>query len=364
MNEELPRTPCVSVVIPAYCASADIAVALDSVFAQNFSGFEVVVVNDGSPDTPDLERALKPYASRVRYIALPANRGAGAARNAGILASRGGYIAFLDADDRWLPDFLCRQVSHLDSQPACDLVYCDAILSGESPLAGRCFMETAPSDGDVSLLSLIEQRCNILLSTVVARRDTIVRSGLFDETLRRGQDFELWLRLAFAGARIEYQRDVLAERRVRSTGLSGDSVTELRRAIAVLERFRRGRYLDLHIDTALQVRLMALGDQLQLEQGKQRLLDGDFAAAEQHLRGLRRQTLKLRAVRLALRVAPGLVRAAYARRLTAMRSGYNARAMRSRTTPGLTPINSFHEQVTGKSNTQRPSAGTFGASIR
>jgi glycosyltransferase involved in cell wall biosynthesis len=332
MKEELPHTPGVSVVIPAYCASADIPVALDSVFAQKFSDFEVILVNDGSPDTPDLEHALKPYASRLNYIALAGNRGAGAARNAGIVASRGAYVAFLDADDRWLPDFLRRQVSHLDSHPACDLVYCDAILGGESTLAGRCFMETAPSEGDVSLLSLIEQRCNILLSTVVARRNTIVKSGLFDETLRRGQDFELWLRLAFAGARIEYQRDVMAERRVRTTGLSGDSVTELRRAIAVLERFRHGRYLDLKTDTALQVRLMTLGDQLQLEQGKQRILDGNFAAAEHHLRVLRRQTLKLRAVRLALKVAPDLVRTAYSRRLAALRSGYNTRAIPSNAT--------------------------------
>jgi glycosyltransferase involved in cell wall biosynthesis len=339
MKEELAQTPRVSVVIPAYCASADIPVALDSVFAQKFTDFEVILINDGSPDTPELERALTPYASRIRYIALAENRGAGAARNAGILASRGGYVAFLDADDRWLPDFLRLQVSHLDSHPTCDLVYCDAILSGESTLAGRCFMETAPSEGDVSLLSLIEQRCNILLSTVVARRETIEKSGLFDETLRRGQDFELWLRLAFAGARIEYQRHLLAERRIRTSGLSGDSVTELRRAIVVLERFRHGRSLNLKINTALQVRLMTLGDQLELEQGKQRILDGNFAAAEHHLGVLRRQTLKLRAVRLALKVAPDLVRAAYSRRLRALRSGYHASGMRSNVTSSLVSLN-------------------------
>jgi glycosyltransferase involved in cell wall biosynthesis len=320
MNEQLPRTPRVSVVIPAYRASADIAVALDSVFAQKFSDFDVVVVNDGSPDTPDLERALEPYASRLRYIAFTDNRGAGAARNAGIVASRGIYVAFLDADDRWSPDFLRRQVGHLEAHPACDLVYCDALVSGETPLAGRRFMDTAPSEGDVSLLSLIEQRCNIILSTVVARHDAIVMCGLFDETLRRGQDFELWLRMAHAGLGLEYQRHVLAERFVRSTGLSGDAAAELRRAIAVLERFGQGRDLDPKIHAALRNRLSALGDRLQLEQGKQRILEGDFEAAGYHLSASRAQTLKLRAVRLALKIAPGVVRTAYCRRVTALRS--------------------------------------------
>ena len=322
MNQQPARAARVSVVIPAYCTSADIPVALDSVFAQTFSDFEVIVVNDGSPDTPDLERALQPYASRIRYIAFAMNRGAGAARNAAILASRGVYLAFLDADDCWSPDFLWRQVRHLEAQPACDMVYCDAILSGETPLAGRRFMDAAPSEGEVSLLSLIEQRCNIILSTVVARRNTIVNGGLFDETLRRGQDFELWLRLAHAGARIEYQRHVLAERRVRLHGLSGDSVAELERAIAVLKQFAGGRELDHEMCTVLRIRLMTLVDQLEIEQGKQRILEGNFAAAEHHLSNSRRQTLKLRAVRLALKLAPEVVRAAYSRRLTASRSGY------------------------------------------
>lgn len=312
----------VSIIIPAYRASADIVVALDSVFSQTFSNFEVIVVNDGSPDTPELERALEPFASRIRYIAFTDNRGAGAARNAGILASRGTYIAFLDADDRWTPEFLQRQVSHLEARPGCDMVYCDALLSGASPLAGRRFMDTAPSNGPVTLIGLIEQRCNIILSTVIVRRAALVAAGLFDETLRRGQDFELWLRLALNGACVEYQRCVLAERRVRADGLSGDAITELQRAIAVLERFGRGRQLDHQARTSLRIRLMALVDQLEVEQGKLRILEGNFAAAEYHFRAPRRQTWKLKVVRLGLKAAPQLLRAAYLRRMTSVRSRY------------------------------------------
>jgi len=301
------HAPRVSIVIPAYRASRDIATALDSVFAQTFTDFEVIVVEDGSPDRIELESALEPYRARLHYVSQE-NRGAAAARNVGIREARGACIALLDADDRWAPEFLQRQVGHLDAHPECDLVYCDAIVTGESPLAGRRFMEAAPSTGDVTLHSLIAQRCNVILSTVVARRRLLVGVGLFDETLRRGHDFDLWLRMAHHGATIQYQRRVLAERRARADGLSGDSIAELQRAIAVLERFGHRTELDAPTRTALRLRLVALADRIEIEQGKRRLLEGNFAAARYHLSAPRRQPVKLRLARLGLRVAPRLVR--------------------------------------------------------
>ncbi len=304
--------PAVSVIIPAYRASRDIADALASVFSQTFTDFEVVVVDDGSPDAAELEAAVAPFRNRIRFIVQP-NRGAGAARNTAIRASTGRLLAFLDADDRWTADFLARQVALIESDRRLALVYCDARLSGDSPLAGRRFMENAPSDGEVTLISLIQQRCNIALSTVVARRRAIVAAGLFDETLRRGQDFELWLRLAWRGEIIAYQRDVLAERRVRVEGLSGDAVRTVERALNVLDRFGRERTLDAPARTALRIRMMALVDRLEIEQGKQRFLEGNFAAAQFHLSAARTPTLKVRLALLGIRLSPRLLRGAYVR---------------------------------------------------
>ena len=102
----MPSTPTedtlVSVVIPAYNVGNLIAQTLDSVFAQRYRNFEVVVVNDGSPDTPALEAALAPFRDRITYV-VQENAGPSAARNAGIEHSRGDLIAFLDGDDIWLP---------------------------------------------------------------------------------------------------------------------------------------------------------------------------------------------------------------------------------------------------------------------
>jgi glycosyltransferase involved in cell wall biosynthesis len=302
----------VSVIIPAYRASREIPDALDSVFAQTLANIEVIIVDDGSPDRDELIAAIRPYRSRIRYIAQ-ADAGAGAARNAAIRVARGRYLAFLDADHRWEPDFLRRQVSHLDAHPDAALVYCDALLSGETAIAGRRYMQAAPSDGEVTLLSLIEQRCNIILSTVVARRQAIVAVGLFNEGLRRGQDFELWLRLALAGARIDYRTEVLAERRVRAAGLSGDAIAEIQRAINVLDQFGRSRELPSVARTALRIRMMTLVDRLEIEQGKQRFLEGNFAAAQYHFQAARARTWKIRAASVAMRIAPRLLRAVYVR---------------------------------------------------
>jgi glycosyltransferase involved in cell wall biosynthesis len=305
-----PHVPAVSIVIPAFRASRDIPDALASAFSQAFTDFEVILVNDGSPDTPELEQAIAPFRDRLQYI-VQENRGAGAARNAGIRAARGRYVAFLDADDVWYPEFLRRQVWYLDANPTCDLVYTDALITGDSPLRGRRFMADAPSRGPVTLLSLISQECNIALSTVVVRRRRLTEAGLFDVTLRRGQDFELWLRLALRGCEMAYTNAVLAERRVRASGLSGDRITEIARALNVLERFSDANPLPVEARTAFRVRTMMLVDQLEIEQGKRRLLEGNYAAARYHLAAPRRPSLKLRAAVVALQVAPGLVRRVY-----------------------------------------------------
>jgi glycosyltransferase involved in cell wall biosynthesis len=274
---------------------------------QRYRRFEIIVVNDGSPDTDALEAALAPFRGAIRYF-VQANRGAAAARNVGIEAARGEWIAFLDADDWWTDDLLVRQFEFLGRQPDIDLVYADARLSGESPLAGRRFMEQAPSHGKVTLESLIRQRCNVLLSTVVVRRGVLLAVGGFDETIRRGHDFDLWLRLALRGFRMAYQRLVLAERRMRADGLSGDSIAELERALHVLQRFGDRHDLPDRARAAVARRTACLADRLAIERAKSRLLDGDFVAARMHLDAAASWTFKVQLAALGLNLAPKLLR--------------------------------------------------------
>ena len=116
------KNPLVSIVIPAYNAAEYIAGTLESVFAQVFTNYEIIVVNDGSPDSPALRQVLEPYRSRVRYIEQE-NKGPSGARNTGIRAARGKYIALLDSDDLWLPHHLANQVALIEGSQDLDLVY-------------------------------------------------------------------------------------------------------------------------------------------------------------------------------------------------------------------------------------------------
>src|SRR5688572_20470425 len=143
--------PKISVVIPAYKSAGTIRETLDSVLAQKFREHEVIVVNDGSPDTTALEAAILTRLEDIVYIKQH-NAGAGVARNTGIENARGDIIAFLDADDVWLPDFLASQYVFLHRHDY-DMVYCDALLFGMRSAYRRTFMETAPSEGEVDFNS-------------------------------------------------------------------------------------------------------------------------------------------------------------------------------------------------------------------
>lgn len=301
----------VSVVVPAYDCAAFIGETLDSVLAQTHTAFEVVVVNDGSPDTPELERSLAPYLARrdgrVRYFEQE-NRGAGAARNRGILEARGEFVAFLDGDDLWLPTYLAEQLRHLEAE-GLDLAYTDALLFGDSPLAGRTYMETSPSEGPVNFVSLIRSDCNVITSGVVARRAAVLDAGLFDETLRNAQDFELWARLARRGARMGYQRKVLVRYRCRDGSLSGDAENRLAREWRVTRHI--ADTYDLTERERAEVERMLARQQaaIDFERGKSLLREGHFVEARAALTAARRvfPGWKLTAALLMLRVAPRLL---------------------------------------------------------
>ena len=167
--------PAVSVIIPAYGVTPYIAEALDSVFAQTFNDFELIVVNDGCPDSGALEAALRPYLDRIVYLKKE-NGGVSSARNAGIRVARAPLIALLDGDDAWTPDYLAVQTEFLREHPQTDIVYSNGVVFGDSPLAGRLGMDLSPSYGEVNFESLISCRCSVMTS-VLARKAAILGVG-------------------------------------------------------------------------------------------------------------------------------------------------------------------------------------------
>ena len=271
------KNPSVSIVIPAYNVAPYIAETLDGVLAQTFTDFEVIVINDGSRDEDELERALAPYLDRICYVRQE-NSGAAAARNRGVQQARGEYVAFLDGDDVWKPDYLEAQMKFV-REGDYDLVYADALLFGDSPVAGKTYMETSPSVGPVTFLSLVRGKSHVITSGVVARRQALIDAGLFDESLRNAQDFELWARLARRGARLAYQRKVLLSYRCREDSLSGNMMNRIAREIRVY-RYIADTYDLTPAERAELSRVMELQlGAIDLASGKLYLLGNEFDEA-------------------------------------------------------------------------------------
>ena len=315
--EQPERRPLISVIIPAYNVAPFIGETLRSVFVQTFTDFEVIVINDGSPDTEEFERVLDPFRERIRYLKQE-NRGASAARNAGLRAARGEFVAFLDADDLWLPSYVEDQLEVIRVRN-CDLVCADALVVGESPDAGRTYfeavMDTAPPN-EVTFLDLLSGERSLITSGVLVRRDLIMEVGLFDETLRNAQDFDLWLRLARHGTRLAYQPRVLLKYRARLNSLTGDAINSHLRELLIFEKVEQSYGLTPEERAEVEPVIRNRRALVQYELGKLYLLPGDFTRARAAFAKSNslRPSLKTRGALWFARLAPTLMRALYARR--------------------------------------------------
>jgi glycosyltransferase involved in cell wall biosynthesis len=310
--------PKISVVIPAYNVAPFIGETLESVFTQTFTDFEVIVVNDGSPDTEEFERAIQPYRERICYLKQE-NSGASVARNTGLRAARGELVAFLDADDLWLPQYLEQQLKFMREYD-CDLACADAMIFGTSADAGRSYMDSlmgmAPPEGRVTFLELVNAERSLITSGVVARRDLILEVGLFDEALRNAQDFDLWLRLARHGARLAYHRQVLLSYRSRPDSLTGDAINSHQRELGVFDKIEQSYDFTPAERAEVSAVIRNRRALLKYELGKLYLVPGDFARAREsfaHAISLKRSWKPQLALWLT-RLAPRLFRTLYLRR--------------------------------------------------
>ncbi|HWQ03791.1 MAG TPA: glycosyltransferase [Longilinea sp.] len=209
--------PRVSVIIPTYNSARFIAGTLDSVFAQSFRDFEVIVVDDGSTD--NTREVLQPFQNRIQYI-YQQNSERSAARNNALSHTQSEYIAFLDSDDLWAPEKLERQVAVLDANPQVSLVFCQARYLDESgkpvSFCGQT-LDGEPGEG----LVIADYSIPLLSSNVVAgggsaamvRRRLLDEVGKFDLDLVQSEDWDMWVRLAQLGP-FAYIPEPLASYRV------------------------------------------------------------------------------------------------------------------------------------------------------
>lgn len=185
--------PKVSVIIPTYNRERFIAVAIDSVLAQTYKDFEVIVVDDGSSDgTPGI---LSSYEDDRLIHLTQNNKGRSIARNRALAIARGEYIAFLDSDDMYLPDKLALQVSFLDSHPDVGMIYTSAACIDEEGHAID-YRYVASVSGHIYRHIAFFEPVTITLPTVMMRRSVFDKTGTFDERMDRFEDTDMWRRVS------------------------------------------------------------------------------------------------------------------------------------------------------------------------
>lgn len=190
-EEKRISSPMFSVVIPTYNRAKYIGRAIRSVLAQTCDDYEIIVVDDGSTDST--RRIVRSFGSQVRYI-RQRNRGPSEARNAGIRAARGQYIAFLDSDDRFTPNKLAENKAYLEAHPECKFLY-----SWYYDVRGkRRILQKVKQYHDLEQFRyrLYRRSFTIRTSTVVVHRSCFDKVGLFHPGYRYSQDWDMWLRLA------------------------------------------------------------------------------------------------------------------------------------------------------------------------
>lgn len=223
----------VSVVIPTYNSVRFVTEAIDSVLNQTFQDFEILVVDDGSKDETGEVLAEK-YGDSIRYL-YKENGGVSSARNYGIENAKGKYIAFLDADDVWMPEKLGKQI---------------AVMEADEEI-GLCYVSTQKVDEDLNFLNTIEAKeyddfCEALLlnlnivagscSSAMVRRDIISQTDGFDAKFSTYADWEFWLRLSLLTKFAPVKEELVKYRVVKGSMSSNPTLTK-RDTLGVLEKF-------------------------------------------------------------------------------------------------------------------------------
>lgn len=213
----------ISIIIPVYNRTALLTRAVQSVLAQSYRNFELIIIDDGSD--VDVSKYL-PLDQRIMLVRQK-HRGVSAARNRGIKLAKGEYLCFLDSDDYWLPEKLKKQLAYLQRHPEFSIAQTEEIWIRNGKRV-NAMKKHAKSGGDIFERSL--ELCLISPSAVIIKKKLLDKVGLFDETLPACEDYDLWLRITAKQA-----VGLLSEPLIEKYGGHSD---QLSRFYPIMDRFR------------------------------------------------------------------------------------------------------------------------------
>lgn len=270
----------VSVITPAFNASAYLPATIESCLAQTHASLELLVVDDGSTDdTAEIARHYAASDSRVRVFRIP-NSGVAAARNVAIQFAQGEVLALLDSDDLWMPDYLEQQLRTLSGCPGVDVVTANALNLG-GPCDGQALWPASSDVRPISLLDMIVREDAIHIFAVF-RRAVFDRAGGFDKEFRGNEDYHFWLRAAVAGCHFLADFTPRGYYRRRPDSASADERRMLAGILRVFSDVRPRCPAGSELQ-ALDAQVRRFTTELLIAEARERVLSGDPVAGLQCL---------------------------------------------------------------------------------
>jgi glycosyltransferase involved in cell wall biosynthesis len=276
-------TPTISIIMPCHNAADHLSASVGSVLEQTFADWELIAIDDGSSDGT-LAWLQAQADTRIRTQSQ-SNQGVSTARNAGLAAARGDYVAFLDADDTWSPDFLETMLAALQTRPAAVLAYCGWQHLRPSGNHGEPFIPPdyeTPHKAEALLAS-----CRWPIHAALVRREAVLAADGFDSTLKNAEDFALWLRVGTTAPIVQVPK-VLAFYHQHE----GEQASDNRARAALQHWLAQLKYLDEHPAAIAQlepshIRDLTLGELL--KRGYTCYWKRDLPAARQIFRTVMKQ---------------------------------------------------------------------------
>jgi GT2 family glycosyltransferase len=244
----------VSVIVPAYNVESFLTETLESLQAQTYPHWEALVVDDASTDnTRAVAERFSRTDQRVCVLGHEKNTGVSSARNDAIARARGEWLAFLDADDVWMPEKLALQLELAQQFSPASFVFSNYMVWDEGREVGTVYPQGQPLPrGDVR--QTLAERCLFGTSSVLVRRELVLGVGGFDTSLKYAEDWDLWLRLAERGMHVEGLSQPLMKYRRWGGKISFQEVAMARGAVQVFEK-ALARSQPLEIERRLRVSL-------------------------------------------------------------------------------------------------------------
>jgi glycosyltransferase involved in cell wall biosynthesis len=304
-------TPTFSIVIAAYQAEQFVAAAIESALAQTVPPHEIVVCDDGSTD--GTAKAVEPYRDRIVFLQKE-NGGEGSAKNAAARAASGEFVALLDADDAYLPERLEALGQLSAARPDLDIVTADALVEVDGERTRRVYAEASRFEVDDQRAAIL--RGNFICGHCAIRRETFLAAGGFDDSIRYTADWDCWIRLILAGARVGLVHEPLSVYRIWAGSLSSSRVAYAKGHVQTLEKAAARDDLSRDEQALVERSLARRRRSAALTEAEAALAEGD-RDARRLLLGVaagRGFGVRMRLKAVAAAIAPGATRRALRRR--------------------------------------------------